>query len=78
MIERAAFAIYRTFIAGGIGTCQWKRDAEGNLVKDRAGNSVRETPDEAAERRWFACPETTRARFRHEAVAAVNAWEQAA
>lgn len=78
MIDQSAFAIYREFISGGIGTCQWKRDADGNLVKDRAGNSVRETPDEAAARRWQTCPETTRARFRHEAIAAINAWERAA
>jgi hypothetical protein len=71
-IELAAKAIYRQFIAGGVGTCQYKRDTEGNLVKDRFGGWVKETPDEAVERRWAVMPELTRHRFRLEAAAALE------
>lgn len=64
-IERAAFAIYRNFIAGAVGTCR--------VVRDEFGNEVRETPDDAALRRWLEAPELTRQRFRADAVAALEA-----
>lgn len=72
-IERAAFAIFRTFIANAVGTCRPKRDADGNVIKDRFGKPVPETPDEAAARRWRDAPQLTRDRFRHEAAAALEA-----
>lgn len=68
--DRAAFAIFRVFIAGAVGTCRYKRDEAGNLIE--------ETPADAAARRWADAPEKTRESFRREAVAAVLAWEQAA
>lgn len=77
-IERAAKAIYSQFVAHGIGTCQWLRDDGGNIVKDRFGASVRETPAQAVERRWAQMPEASRHRFRHEAVAALEAAQVAA
>jgi len=60
IIERSAFAIYRTFIAGGVGTC-------------RAKSRGFETPDEAAVRRWHQMHDKARNRFRKEAAAALEA-----
>lgn len=80
--DLVAFSIYREFIAGGIGTRRHKRDQDGHLMWtiDRSGRRVplEETPDEAAERRWFEAPEKTRESFRREASAAICAWERAA
>ena len=71
-IERAAFAIYSTFIAGAVGTCRQKKDQNGKPIWLN-GKPVRETPEEAALRRWTECPELTRERFRVEARAALEA-----
>lgn len=60
IIERSAFAIYRCFIAGGVGTCRSKPKGF-------------ETPDEAAVRRWHSLNEKVRNRFRKEAAAALEA-----
>lgn len=60
IIERSAFAIYRTFISDGIGTCRPKSKGF-------------ETPEEAAVRRWHDLNEKARNRFRKEAAAALEA-----
>lgn len=71
--DRAAFAIYRTFIRHAVGTRRWKRDENGGVVRDKDGRMVAETLDEAAWRRWCAAPELTRERFREEASAVLEA-----
>lgn len=69
MIDNCAFAIYRQFISGAVGTCRQKRDDQGRLIWISAGVPFRETPDEAAIRRWHEMPELSRQRFREEAEA---------
>lgn len=73
-VEAGAFAIYRTFIRGGIGTRIQKRDRDGRPMFVN-GAPLLETPDEAAWRRWKSCPETTRENFRREALECAAAME---
>lgn len=73
MIERSAFAIYCEFIRGAVGTVMLLRDEDGRVITDSAGNGIRETPEQAATRRWNRAPEATRESFRREAVAALRA-----
>lgn len=72
-VERAAFAIYRTFIRQAAGTRRWKRDENGDVIRGKDGRMVAETLDEAAWRRWCAASELTRDRFREEASAVLEA-----
>lgn len=69
MIDRGAFAIYKTFIRNAVGTSWQKRDGQGRKLFTADGKPYLETPDEAAERRWRMMPELSRQRFRDEAAA---------
>lgn len=61
-IERAAKAAYGVFIR-----------CRPLALRDDHGTLVPETPEQAVERRWNALPERTRAEFRAEAEAALEA-----
>lgn len=62
--EKVAFAIYNQFIRGGVGTCTtYKRGSE----------AVKETPEDAAKRRWHFAQPSVKESFRREADAAIKA-----
>jgi hypothetical protein len=61
--ERVAFAIFRTFIRNGIGSC---------MVRNANGRQVPETPEEAAVRRWRRLSQKARDGFLAEARAAIQ------
>lgn len=61
-IERAAKAIYGTFIRRG-----------PLAMRNERGNLIPETPEQAVERRWKALPERIRSEFLAEAEAALEA-----
>lgn len=73
MVERAAVAIYREFIAHAVGTLWQKRGHDGRRLYTPDGRPVVESHEEATLRRWQAAPERTRAQFRREAAAALEA-----
>lgn len=61
-IERAAKAIYGTFIRRG-----------PLAMRNERGNLIPETPEQAVERRWRSLSERVKSKFREEAGEALKA-----
>lgn len=73
IVERGAFAIYRQFIRGGVGTVKPLFADDGQIITDGRGKPLRETYDQAALRRWNELAENSRESYRQEAIACLRA-----